>query len=95
MSDVLIRDVPSEDLDVIRSVAAERGMSLQAYLLSAVQMHAAHERRQQTLRALDHELSGRPPVSPDDRQSVLDAVDEAHARRADDLAAPRDEPHER
>ncbi|PWJ53652.1 hypothetical protein SAMN06264364_11155 [Quadrisphaera granulorum] len=94
MPDVLIRDVPSEDLEVIRSVAAERGLTLQAYLLSAVQMHAAHERRQQTLRALERTLHGLPPVALEDRQSVLDAIGEALAERSDGLVARRGEPQQ-
>jgi hypothetical protein len=50
MPNVLIRDVPADDLDQIRSAAAARGMSLQAYLFEAVHAQAAHLR---VLEAID------------------------------------------
>lgn len=83
---MLIRDVSPDDLDVIRAVASARGQSLQAYLRSAVQAHAAFERRQQTLRALDEGLSGLHAVESDDRRAVLDAIGRAHLLRADELS---------
>jgi hypothetical protein len=49
MPNVLIRDVPADDLDQIRSAAAARGMSLQAYLFAAVHAQAAHLRRREAL----------------------------------------------
>ena len=41
MSDVLIRDVPADDLDQIRSAAAEKGTSVQNYLRDAVHAQVA------------------------------------------------------
>jgi hypothetical protein len=49
MPNVLIRDVPGDDLDQIRSAAAERGISLQNYLRGAVLAQAAYLRRQEAL----------------------------------------------
>jgi len=85
MSDVLIRDVPASDLDQIRSAAAQQGVSLQSYLRGAVQAQAAYLRRQAALIRTADRLRGRSAVSFEDRKAVLDAVDDAHAQRADQL----------
>ncbi len=87
MSDVLIRGVPSDDLDLIRSTAAGMGVSLQSYLRSAVQAQATYLRRQQTLDGLSEKLSGKPSVDERDRTAVLDALASDHADRAEDLLA--------
>lgn len=86
MPDVLIRDVPEDDLAQIRSAAAERGTSLQSYLREALRMQAAYLRRQQALARTAERLHGRPAVPPAERRAVLDAVDEATAERADQLS---------
>lgn len=86
MSNVLIRDVPEEDLDQLRSAAAERGMSLQRYLRDAVHDQAAYLRRQAALERAGARLHGRPGVSPEDRDAISDAIDDAHADRADRLS---------
>lgn len=91
MPNVLIRDVPRDDLEQIRSAAAERGMSLQNYLRDAVHAQAAYLRRQAALARTAERLGGRPEVPADERQSVLDAIADAHTERADQLigrAAP-------
>lgn len=85
MPNVLIRDVPAGDLDQIRSAAAARGMSLQAYLLEAVQAQAAHLRRREALNRTAKRLSRRRAVDELDRQAVLEAIDDAHAERAAQL----------
>ncbi|TDD64357.1 hypothetical protein E1262_28455 [Jiangella aurantiaca] len=85
MPNVLIRDVPSDDLEQIRSAATERGMSLQAYLRDAVHAQAAHLRRRAALAQTAERLRGRPGVPEDERRAVLDAVADAHAERADEL----------
>lgn len=86
MPNVLIRGVPDDDLDEIRSAAAERGTSLQGYLRDAVHAQAAYLRRQAALAATAERLRGRPDVPDDERRAVLDAVAAAHAERAGALS---------
>lgn len=88
MPNVLIRDVPPEDLEELRSAASAHGMSLQGYLLRAMHAQAAHLRRQAALRRTAERLAGRPAVPDQARQAVLDAVYEARAERADQLSDP-------
>ena len=88
MPDVLIRDVSPGDLEEIRSAATERGMSLQSYLRDAVHAQAAYLRRQAALTRTADRLQGRPAVPDRERQAVFDAIDDAHAERAGDLADP-------
>ncbi|MGH4013689.1 MAG: hypothetical protein ACRDSL_07095 [Pseudonocardiaceae bacterium] len=82
MPNVLIRDVPGDDLDQIRSAAAERGTSLQNYLRDAVHAHATYLRRQAALARTAQRLGGRSEVPADERQAVLDAIADAHTERA-------------
>ncbi len=89
MTNVLIRDVPADDLDLIRSAAAERGVSLQHYLRDALHAQAAYLRRQDALTRAAERLGGRPEVPADERSAVLDAVEDAHADRADQLGGRR------
>jgi hypothetical protein len=89
MSDVLIRDVAPEDLDRIRAAAADEGASLQGYLRDAVHAQAAYLRRRDALARTARRLGGRAAVSPTARNDVLDAVDAAHAARAERLGEPR------
>ena len=88
MSNVLIRDVPSDDLDQIRSAAAEKGIPMQSYLCNAVHAQAAYVRRQAGLTRTAERLGGRTEVPPDERKLVLDAIEDAHAKRADQLSGP-------
>jgi uncharacterized protein (DUF1778 family) len=85
MSNVLIRDVPTKDLEQIRSAAAHRGISLQNYLLEAVHAQAVYLRRQEALRNMASRLQGSPEVADEQRTAVLDAIDEAHEDRAAQL----------
>jgi hypothetical protein len=85
MPNVLIRDVPADDLDQIRSAAAERGTSLQSYLRHTILTQVAYLRRQKALARTTKRLRGRPEVPADERQAVLDAVTDAHSERADQL----------
>jgi hypothetical protein len=82
---VLIRDVPADDLDRIRSEAAARGMSVQAYLLEAVHAQAAHLRRREALNRTAARLCDQRAVDERDRQAVLQAIDDAHAERGEEL----------
>jgi hypothetical protein len=86
MPNVLIRDVPEEDLDRIRSAAAEEGVSMQSYLREALHVHASGQRRREALSRMAERLHGLPPVPEEDRQAVLDAMDEAVKERAEELA---------
>jgi len=85
MTDVLIRDVPSDDLEEIRSAAAARGVSVQHYLREALHTQAAYVRRQAALARTAERLHGGSAVPDVERQAVLDAVDTAHAERADQI----------
>ena len=85
MPNVLIRNVPADDLERIRTAAAERGTSLQNYLREAVQAQALYLRRQDALERTAQRLHGRPEVAEADRDAVLDAIEAAHAERADRL----------
>ncbi len=83
---MLIRDVPAEDLDEIRSAAAQRGTSLQSYLRDAVHAQAVHERRRSALARTAEHLRGLPQVPAAERRAVLDAIEAAHAQRGDELS---------
>jgi uncharacterized protein (DUF1778 family) len=85
VSNVLIRDVPPDDLEQIRSAAAERGTSLQNYLLEAVHAQAAYLRRQDALSKAARRLQGTPEVAEEERDAVLEAIDAAHEERAAQL----------
>ena len=86
MPNVLIRDVPADDLDQIRSAAADRGTSLQNYLRDAVHAQAAYLRRQAALTRAAERLRDRTEVPADERRAVLDAIADAHTERADQLS---------
>lgn len=82
---MLIRDVPTDDLERIRAEALERGMTLQRYLLDTVRRQADYLRRQEALAGAARRLRGRRPVSEVDRRAILDAVEAAHTERGDRL----------
>lgn len=86
MSNVLIRDVPPDDLEQIRSAAAERGTSLQNYLLEAVHAQAVYLRRQAALVKTAQRLQDKPGVPGDERAAVLDGIDAENEERADQLS---------
>jgi hypothetical protein len=85
MPDVLIRNVPPEDLQAIRDAAAERGISVQAYLQEALHAQAAHLRRQDTLARARQRLEGSPEVPEGERAAVLQAIADENERRAEEL----------
>lgn len=86
MPNVLIRDVPSDDLDQIRAAAAERGTSVQGFLLDAVHAQAVYLRRQAAIARTAQRLHGEAEVPAGERVAVLAAVDRAHQERADQLS---------
>jgi uncharacterized membrane protein len=88
VANVLIRDVSPEDLDEIKEAAAERGVSLQAYLREALHGQAAYLRRRKTLDRLTARFAGRSGVADEEREAVLDAIDAANDERARWLADP-------
>lgn len=85
MSNVLIRDVPTEDLERLRAAASARGVSLQSYLRDAVRAQASFLRRQEALARTADRLEDRAGVPEAERQAVLEAIDTAHALRAEEL----------
>lgn len=87
MPNVLIRDVPAEDLEQLRAAAAASGESLQARLLAGVRAQATALRRQAALERIDTRLRGRAAVPDTERNAVLDAIDAAHTLRADELSS--------
>jgi len=87
MPNVLIRDVLPDDLDQIRSAAAEQGASLQSYLRDAVHAQAVYLRRQAAIARTAERLRGGPEVPKSERDAVLELVDDAHHERADQLSA--------
>jgi hypothetical protein len=80
---VLIRDVPADDLDQIRAAAASRGTSLQRYLLDAIHAQATYLRRQAAIADISERLRGRPDVPDSERDAVLAAADQACDERAE------------
>lgn len=86
MTNVLIRDVPEDDLEEVRSAAAAEGTSLQSYLRGTVHAQAGYLRRQDALAATSRRLHGRPEVPPEEAEAVLDAVAGAHDDRAEQLS---------
>ena len=85
MSNVLIRDVASDDLERIKAAAAENGTSLQAYLGETLRAQAAFLRRRDALAAIAQRLEVRDPVPESARAAVLDEIDAANEARARDL----------
>ena len=61
-------------------------MSLQTYLRDAVHAQATHLRRRVALARTAERLRGQPGVPEGERRAVLDAIDDAHTERADELA---------
>jgi len=78
--------VPADDLDPIRSAAADKGVSVQSFLREVVHAQAAYLRRQAALTRTAERLGRRLAVPAEERNAVLDAIDDAHARRADRLS---------
>jgi len=85
MTDVLIRDVPEDELQLIRAAAAEQGASLQAYLRDSLHDRVVYLRRQAALAKTARRLEGREPVPEEDRTAVLDAMHDQLEERADRL----------
>lgn len=86
MPNVLIRDVPPDDLEQLRAMAAERGTSLQSYLRGALHAQAVYLRRQAAIVDISERLRGLPEVPDSERRAVLASVDRAHDERAEQLS---------
>lgn len=86
MPHVLVRNVPDADLDVVRAAAAERGESMQEYLLATLLQRAAYLRRQEGLLRAADRLHGREGVPDEARAAALGAFDEEIERRGSALA---------
>ena len=85
MTDVLIRNVAPEDMQVIRDAAAERGISVQAYLQEGLHAQAMYVRRRNALARAKQRLEGLPGVAESERTAVLQAIAEENERRAEEL----------
>jgi hypothetical protein len=85
MPDVLIRNVPPEDLQVIRDAADERGISVQAYLQEVMHAQAAYVRRQDALGRIRERLEGSPGVPEGERSAVLQTIADENDRRGQQL----------
>lgn len=72
MSNVLIRNVPPEDLDKLRAAAAASGESLQSHSVAAVRSQAAYLRRRSALKVIQARLQGRAAVP--EKERTLEAV---------------------
>ncbi|MFT4163968.1 MAG: hypothetical protein QM650_01855 [Microlunatus sp.] len=90
MPNVLVRDVPPEDLELIRSAAAGRGSSLQGYLRDAIHAQAVYLRRQAAIADLAERLEAQPEVPESERAAVLVSIDRTHNDRADQLSSRSD-----
>jgi hypothetical protein len=84
--DVLVRDVPDDDLDLIRAAAVEQGVSLQRYLRNALRAQASYLRRQVALARTAARLRGTAEVPAGERAAVLEAIARAHEQRTDELS---------
>lgn len=75
MTDILIRSVPTEDLDVLRAEAEARHESFQSYMLGILHERAVANRNRAVLSRVVNELkSARPaPVSVEDLLGAKDA----------------------
>lgn len=87
MSNVLIRNVPTGDLDEIRRAAAAEGTSMQEYLLQTLLARTAYLRRHEALARVKRRLDGGAPISEEDRRAAFDAFDDEIDEKARDLAA--------
>lgn len=87
MPNVLVRDVPPEDLELIRAAAASEGSSLQGYLRDAIHAQAVYLRRRAAIADLAERLEAQPEVPESERAAVLDSVDRALEDRADQLSS--------
>ena len=85
MSNVLIRDVASDDLERIKAAAAESGTSLQAYLSETLRTQAAFLRRRDALAGIAQRIEGCDPVPEPARTAVLDSIDTTNETRANEL----------
>lgn len=67
---IQVRDVPAEDLDVLRARAASRGISLSSYLRELIHQDTSRP----TMADVLARIAGRDPVeaSPEDIQSFID-----------------------
>jgi acyl-CoA reductase-like NAD-dependent aldehyde dehydrogenase len=89
VSNVLIRDVPADDLDQIRAAAAERGTSVQSYLRDALHAQAVYLRRKAALTRTAERLRSQREVPIEERSAILQAIADAHRERSDQLSGHR------
>lgn len=75
MSDVLLRDVPDDELAELKAAAEASSQSLQGYLRSdVVHTHVVYLRRLRAIAATERRLAGRRPLSNASRRAAWDAA---------------------
>lgn len=75
VSDVLLRDVPDEELAELKAAAAAANQSLQGYLRGeVVHAHVVYLRRLRAIAATERRLEGRRPLSTASRRAAWDAA---------------------
>lgn len=75
MTDVLLRDVPEDELAELKTAAEAAGQSLQGYLRAdVVHAHVVYLRRVNAVAASARRLAGRRPLPDASRQAAWDAA---------------------
>jgi hypothetical protein len=75
VSDVLIRDLPEDELAEMKAAAAAAGRSLQSYLRSeVVHAHVVYLRRLRAIESAAERLAGRRPLPDESREAAFDAA---------------------
>ncbi len=75
MSNVLLRDVPEDELTDLKAAAEAVGQSLQAYLRAhVIHAHVVYLRRLRAIAATEHRLTGRRPLPDSSREAAWDAA---------------------
>jgi hypothetical protein len=90
VSDVLIRDVPADDLADLRAAAAAADQSLQGYLRVVMQAQADYVRRQRSLAAVEQRLAGRQPLHEGELHAAIDDLDDEIETGTEEWAVRRD-----
>lgn len=83
MTNMQVRNVPSDILEALRSEADQHGRSLQQHVLSVLDEHTARARRRQLLEQLDVALGGAPVIDVDPAEAIRADRDERDARDAE------------
>jgi hypothetical protein len=80
VTNVLIRDVPEDDIAQLRADARAQGKSLQAYMLDLVHERAAAARNRRVVGQVAERLAATGPQVDD--TTAVDVIAEARSRRS-------------